>query len=84
MNSKADKLALRDITDTRRIPPGGTPGFTVLGIRGAVQLRPKRARLLFGIDNLTDKDYRIHGSGQNMPGRNLSFALDIALGLALK
>ena len=24
-----------------------------------------------GFENLTDIDYRIHGSGTNMPGRNL-------------
>ncbi len=69
--SKADKLALRDVTDRRRIPPGGTPGFTAVGLRGAVELKGGQLTLAAGIENLFDEDYRIHGSGQNMPGRNL-------------
>ena len=73
--SKADKLALRDVTDRRRIPPGGTPGFVVLDLRGAVTLFDGRARLSFALENVFDEDYRIHGSGQNMVGRNLVFGL---------
>jgi len=66
----ADKLSLRDETDTTRIPPGGTPGYGILGVRGAVQLDAV-STLFLGIENLLDKDYRIHGSGQNEPGRSL-------------
>lgn len=69
--SRADKLALRDRTDTRRIPPGGTPGFAVFGIRGAITVLQQRLTLAGGVENLLDEDYRIHGSGQNMPGRSL-------------
>ena len=28
-------------------------------------------RLRAGVENVIDEDYRIHGSGSNMPGRNL-------------
>ena len=74
--SKADRLALRDVTDTRRIPPGGTPGFALLGVRGAIELAARRLTLAYGVENLFDEDYRIHGSGQNMPGRNLALSLE--------
>ncbi len=76
----ADKLALRDVTDVRRIPPGGTPGFAVFGVRGATPLMNERLTLAWGVENLLDEDYRIHGSGQNMPGRNLVLALDWSWG----
>jgi hemoglobin/transferrin/lactoferrin receptor protein len=66
----ADKLSLRDESDTTRIPPGGTPGYGILGIRGAIQLDAV-STLFLGLENLLDKDYRIHGSGQNEPGRSL-------------
>ena len=66
----ASKLSLRDQSDTSRIPPGGTPGYGILGVRGALQLDPA-STLFLGVENLLDKDYRIHGSGQNEPGRSL-------------
>ncbi|MFT7461915.1 MAG: hemoglobin/transferrin/lactoferrin receptor protein [Pseudohongiellaceae bacterium] len=66
----ADKLSLRDESDTSRIPPGGTPGYGILGVRGAVQLNTA-STLFLGVENLLNKDYRIHGSGQNEPGRSL-------------
>jgi outer membrane receptor protein involved in Fe transport len=28
------------------------------------------------VENLTDEDYRIHGSGVNEPGRNFVLAMD--------
>ena len=27
--------------------------------------------MVVGVENITDEDYRIHGSGSNRPGRNL-------------
>ena len=70
-----DKLALRDVTDTERIPPGGTPGYTVYTLRGGITLR-RAFELGVGLENLTDKNYRVHGSGQNEPGRNLVLSLN--------
>jgi outer membrane receptor protein involved in Fe transport len=32
-----------------------------------------------GIENLTDKEYRVHGSGLNEPGRNAIVAVEIKL-----
>ena len=70
MADKADQLAFRDETDTERIPPGGTPGYGVLGVRGGVPLG-ESSLLTLAVENVFDKDYRVHGSGQNEPGRNL-------------
>ena len=46
-----------------------TPGFLVLGLRGGWQ--PARAvGVDVALDNLTDRNYRIHGSGVNGAGIN--------------
>ena len=67
---EADRLSTRDEGDTQRIPPGGTPGYTVLDLRGGYRVRTGLS-LTFGLENLTDEDYRVHGSGLNRPGRSL-------------
>jgi len=66
----ADKLSLRDMGDDERIPPGGTPGYVVASLRGGVDINEHLA-LTVGVENITDENYRVHGSGQNMPGVNL-------------
>ncbi|MEQ8762370.1 MAG: TonB-dependent receptor [Planctomycetota bacterium] len=72
----ADRLSLRDKGDTQRIPPGGTPGYTVFTLRGGVRVSQNIA--LFGaIENLTNHDYRIHGSGLNQPGTNVILGVDL-------
>jgi hemoglobin/transferrin/lactoferrin receptor protein len=68
--SKADRLSADDQRDTQRIPPGGTPGYAVLGIRVGSQITPALAMSL-ALENIMDTDYRIHGSGCNEPGRNV-------------
>jgi len=65
-----DKLSARDRADTDRIPPGGTPGYSSLAIRGGWQASD-RLTLSLAVDNLLDEDYRVHGSGLNEPGRNI-------------
>jgi len=71
----ADRLSISNRADTKRIPPGGTPGFFVPGIRGGVKLVKDRLSIVGAVDNLTNTDYRIHGSGQNMPGTNFSLSV---------
>lgn len=66
----ADQLSIRDEGDTQRIPPGGTPGYVVAHVRGGWQVA-ENGQIGVALENLTDEDYRIHGSGQNMPGLNL-------------
>lgn len=67
---KADRLSAADQRDTQRIPHGGTPGYGVLTLRGGVTLF-EALHLTLALENVTDEDYRIHGSGVNEPGRNL-------------
>lgn len=68
-----DRLSARDVRDTR-IDPEGTPGWAVIGAR----LEKEYAQdclLALGVDNLLDKRYRVHGSGLDAPGRNLTFSV---------
>jgi hemoglobin/transferrin/lactoferrin receptor protein len=73
-----DQLSSRDKADTQRIPPGGTPGYTTLNLRSEWIARPGLV-LSLALDNLTDEDYRIHGSGVNEPGRNLIASVALTL-----
>ena len=72
-----DKLSSRDIADTQRIPPGGTPAWTVFNLRSNWRVAD-RATLSLAVENLTDEDYRIHGSGVNEPGRNVIASVAVA------
>ncbi len=72
---KADKLSFGDMGDTSRIPMGGTPAYTVWDIGAGARLSDD-SDLVVRVENLTDDDYRIHGSGLNRPGRNFLFALE--------
>jgi len=64
-----DRLTASDKTDTQRIPAGGTPGYAVTDLRCGWRAG-KGFSLVAGVENVFDKDYRIHGSGSNEPGRN--------------
>lgn len=66
--NQQDELSSRDRNDTSRIPPGGTPAFTVLNLYSGIEMGDYRVYL--ALENLLDEDYRIHGSGTNRPGRN--------------
>ena len=65
--ARADRLAPNDEGDTQRIPPGGTPGYLVFSANAGWQASDNLSFTL-GLENITDKDYRIHGSGQNEAG----------------
>lgn len=65
--AKADRLSTRDKADTNRIPPGGTPAYIVPSIRGG-WAATDHLTLTLALENLTDEEYRIHGSGVNEPG----------------
>ncbi len=67
---KATRLSADDERDTQRIPPGGTPGYAVLTLRGGATVMDD-LQLTVALENVADEDYRIHGSGVNEPGRNL-------------
>ncbi|HPF13107.1 MAG: TonB-dependent receptor [Planctomycetes bacterium] len=71
---KADRLSTRDEQDTSRIPPGGTPAYSLLDLRGGWKLS-SHAECMVGLENLFDEDYRVHGSGVNGPGRGVVLGL---------
>lgn len=71
---KADKLSTRDAADAQRIPTGGTPGYAVLHLRGGWQIN-RNFSANAAVENVFDKDFRVHGSGHNMPGRNFILEL---------
>ena len=73
---KQDQLSLKDETDTERIPPGGTPGYGVFAV-GASWDICESATFSAVLDNVFDRNYRLHGSGINEPGRSLILAVDI-------
>jgi hemoglobin/transferrin/lactoferrin receptor protein len=77
--ARQDRLSLKDTKDTTRIPPGGTPGYAVLNLRGGLRVGGWM-ELLASLRNLTDEDYRIHGSGINEPG----FGVEIGARFALR
>jgi hemoglobin/transferrin/lactoferrin receptor protein len=53
--------------DSQRIPTNGTPGYLVASLRGGWQVN-EHLDFTCSIENLSDEDHRIHGSGQNEPG----------------
>ncbi len=73
---KADDLSTRDRNDTSRIPPGGTPSYVVGTVRFGWRVQ-ENTTLTFAVENITNEDYRIHGSGLNEPGRNVVFGLEM-------
>lgn len=66
---RANRLSPGDRTDTERIPPGGTPAYTIANINAGWQATENLGFTL-ALENLTNEDYRIHGSGQNESGFN--------------
>ncbi|MBK8101175.1 MAG: TonB-dependent receptor [Planctomycetes bacterium] len=72
----ADKTAAGDNRDTQRIPPGGTPGYTLWNVRAGWQVSDT-ATVDVALDNLTDVDYRVHGSGSNGIGRSLIVGMSV-------
>ncbi len=66
-SANADHLSSSDRGDTQRIPVNGTPSYGVLSIRAGFD-PTEHLQLTAALENLTDEDYRLHGSGQNEPG----------------
>ncbi len=74
--TRQDKLSFKDRTDTQRIPPGGTPGWVAVDLRGGL-LVTDNVRLTAALENVANENYRIHGSGLNEPGLNFIIGVDI-------
>lgn len=65
--ARADRLSASDLNDDERIPPGGTPSYFALDLKGGWKVSDN-LELTASLNNLTDEDFRIHGSGFNEPG----------------
>lgn len=65
--ARANRLSAGDRTDNERIPPGGTPSYLVANVSAGWQATEDLS-LVLALQNLTDEDYRIHGSGLNEAG----------------
>ncbi len=72
----ADKLSFRDQSDTQRIPPGGTPSYTIWNASCGWQVS-EQASLECSVENITNVDYRVHGSGSNSLGTNFVFGMRV-------
>lgn len=69
-SANQDRLSDRDRHDIR-IDPTGTAGWAMAGARA--NWHPEgRWHVSFGLNNLLDTNYRLHGSGIDAPGRNFS------------
>lgn len=73
--AKQDRLSPDDERDVQRIPPGGTPGWATLNLRGGYGWKGK-LYLTAALENALNEDYRLHGSGYNQPGRNFKFSTE--------
>ncbi|MFH1024948.1 MAG: TonB-dependent receptor, partial [Planctomycetota bacterium] len=62
-------------SDTERMAPGGTPGWAIVSLRGGYRVRPD-VTVNVAVENLTDKDYRLFGSGLNEPGTNVVLSVE--------
>lgn len=67
--SQQTRLTTADINDTSRIPPGGSPGYSVYSLHAGWRASA-HLTVFSGLDNIFDKNYRVHGSGLNEPGAN--------------
>lgn len=72
--TRQDNLSALAASDSQRIPANGTPGYLTASIYAGWQVSDAFA-LNFAFENLTDEDYRIHGSGQNQSGRNATVSV---------
>ena len=73
---RADRLNFQDVTD-RRIPDGGTPGYGTLNVRAGRWISSFE-RISLWVENLTDRAYRVHGSGVDGPGASAHLGYELS------
>ncbi|MBW1809145.1 MAG: hypothetical protein JRJ87_13205, partial [Deltaproteobacteria bacterium] len=80
-----DRLHPQDLLDARvcetapysgilQHPCDGTPGWFTLNLRGGINFN-KRLGLFLALSNLSDTNYRNHGSGFDAPGFDARLSL---------
>lgn len=67
--AEEDRLSASDRADNQRIPSLGTPNYIVYMIHGGWRAA-ECLELTAGVENISNEDYRNHGSGQNEAGFN--------------
>lgn len=67
--AEENRLSASDRADNQRIPSGGTPNYITYMLHGGWKATD-HLDLTAGVENITNEDYRNHGSGQNEPGFN--------------
>lgn len=73
MVDRADRYNQTNLSDVRFIP-GGTPGYATLNLRAGRWIGRGRHQLVtFGLENITNKYYRVLGSGVDGAGLNAVF-----------
>jgi len=72
----ANILSPSDQGDSERIPPGGHESYAVASIRAGIRLS-KNLTVTAACENLTNEEYRVHGSGINQPGRNFILGVEL-------
>jgi hemoglobin/transferrin/lactoferrin receptor protein len=76
MVDRADRYSLLNSQDARFIP-GGTPGYATLNLRAGRSFgQHDNHRLSVGLENITDKYYRVLGSGVEGAGINAIIGYD--------
>lgn len=75
---KATRLSGADQQDLERIPPGGTPAYTLVNVYSGFQIN-QHLDVTLGIENLLDENYRSHGSGSNEPGVGMNLGITLRL-----
>lgn len=73
--ARQDRLAQGD-RDDHRMNPTGTPGWSVVDVRGSFAFTPS-LRVIGSAGNLFDQAYRLHGSGIDGMGRHVSISLRV-------
>lgn len=71
----ADFVTSRDARDTQRVPPGGTPSYVTINVGGGWKFS-ENIDLSVTLENITNEDYRVHGSGVNGAGFGVVATLD--------
>jgi outer membrane receptor protein involved in Fe transport len=71
-----DRLSARDLSDPR-IDPDGTAGWMTHNLRGGADFR-RWGKVALGLENILNRDYRIHGSGIDSPGIHFTAGYTVA------
>ncbi len=76
LSDSARRLSSADRLDSERIPPGGTPGYVLLGLHAGHALS-SHITLTAALDNILDDAYRVHGSGSNEAGLGATVGMTV-------